>query len=193
MDQLTQEQLSSARRAALISAKELVADAELLLQHERYARAFSVAILACEESCKIPILAHTQWLVAGGAPVDWKRFHRRLRSHTSKLMAAVAIDEAVSQTLRDTADLDIVKTASLLDIGKQKGFYMSLEKGAWKLPSQTITPSAAQEAVKGVAAHVGYLEHMEDIHFGRTEVAYDRRDLKNFSRVVGWYLELRDS
>jgi AbiV family abortive infection protein len=55
MNPLTITQLHAIQDAVVENAEELIADAELLQQHGRFARAFSLAVLACEELAKSPM------------------------------------------------------------------------------------------------------------------------------------------
>lgn len=52
MHPLTLQQLYSVHDAILDNARGLIADAELLESKGRFARAFSLAVLACEELAK---------------------------------------------------------------------------------------------------------------------------------------------
>ena len=67
---------------ALSNAEELLRDARILFEHERYSRAMALAVIAIEEVAKWSI-------VQDGFPAthdgDWKRFWVSVRSHSTKI------------------------------------------------------------------------------------------------------------
>ena len=66
------------------NARELIADADILTEHGRDARAYALLHTACEELGKFTVLEiGAKGLIAGRAP-NWKRFWQRIRSHDSK-------------------------------------------------------------------------------------------------------------
>lgn len=66
------------------NARELIADADILTEHGRDARAYALLHTACEELGKFTVLEiGAKGLIAGRAP-KWKRFWQRIRSHDSK-------------------------------------------------------------------------------------------------------------
>jgi AbiV family abortive infection protein len=78
--------------AAARNARDLVADARLLLEAGRLPRAYALAELAAEEIGKLMMLAAVAVRVAMDDPVDLERFWRKFRDHDRKAMNAVFWD-----------------------------------------------------------------------------------------------------
>ena len=118
---LSLAQLERARRCALQNAEELVSDAELLVQHSRWARGFFLAQIAVEELGKyVMIVSATGNIVMG--TMDWKKFWKRYRSHKEKLqnihlMEEVFFEEEPPKILdhlpNEVAEFDALKMRAL--------------------------------------------------------------------------------
>jgi hypothetical protein len=84
---LSLSDIAAFRVKVLESSCGLISDAELLFKAKRYARAFSLSVIAIEEASKIPYLLEcSEGIVAGNQP-NWSDVHRFLHSHHEKLMA----------------------------------------------------------------------------------------------------------
>src|SRR5689334_21130521 len=71
MTPLSLDLLEEARAAILENARSLVADAQTLLAHQRYARAFALTVLGREELGKLAMIVPASYAVAAGENVDW--------------------------------------------------------------------------------------------------------------------------
>jgi len=67
------------------NACELLEEAELLYNHQKYARAYLCAHIAFEEFGKLPMLNTAALNVYNGVKTDWKYLNKRIRSHHRKL------------------------------------------------------------------------------------------------------------
>ncbi|MCY8074906.1 AbiV family abortive infection protein [Bacillus haynesii] len=67
------------------NACELIEDAEILYNKERYARAYLCAHIAFEELGKLPMLYTAAIKVYNGIKVDWKNLNKRIRDHKRKI------------------------------------------------------------------------------------------------------------
>src|SRR5712691_4024848 len=86
---LTPGQASTGIAAAISTARGLLADAELLLENERWQRATALSILAIEEMGKVEILRSI--LLARGKEemvAEWRAY----RSHVRKNVAWIFVD-----------------------------------------------------------------------------------------------------
>ena len=106
-------------------------DAELLFASQRYARAFSLSVIAIEEASKIPYLLECAEKISGGQAVDWPGVHKFLNSHQQKLMANLMNFKRVQSPnkvpAKGTADWeDAVARVREMDGFKQDGFYVSI-------------------------------------------------------------------
>lgn len=67
------------------NACELLEEAELLYNHEKYARAYLCAHIAFEEFGKLPILYSVALDIHFGKRVNWKRLNKEIRDHHEKI------------------------------------------------------------------------------------------------------------
>src|SRR5947209_4613018 len=86
---VTVEQAAEGISVALSNARSLVADAELLARHERWARAASLAILAIEEAGKVPLI---RALLLARNQAERRDDWRAYRSHTKKSVLSILPD-----------------------------------------------------------------------------------------------------
>lgn len=67
------------------NACELLEEAELLYNNEKYARAYLCAHIAFEEFGKLPILYSVALDVHFGKKVNWKKLNKQIRDHHTKI------------------------------------------------------------------------------------------------------------
>lgn len=131
---LTAEAFIHGMIACRANARDLIADAEVLAEHGRYARAYALLHTACEELGKFAMLEIGASGLFRGKPPQWKRFWQRFRSHDSKsaqlevqlLMLAVSSSETDDFT--DSAEtlfsrgIQVRNAALYVDLGSNKSF-----------------------------------------------------------------------
>ena len=81
---LTTETLIRGMIACRANARDLIADANILSERDRHARAFALLYTACEELGKFSVLEIGVRGIFRDKPPQWKRFWQRFRSHDSK-------------------------------------------------------------------------------------------------------------
>jgi AbiV family abortive infection protein len=148
---LTPSQAANGIAAACETARELVKDSELLLEHGRWARAAALAILAIEEAGK-PAILRSPLLVRDDA--ERKEEWRNYRTHTAKSVLA-GMQELVSRGARSLDDFGPLfaehnEHSQNLDAVKQIGFYSEAagSRCNWSMPSKVITESFASGIVE---------------------------------------------
>ncbi len=67
------------------NACELIEEAEILYNHQKYARAYLCAHIAFEEFGKLPMLNTVALNVYNGVKPDWKHLNKRIRDHKRKI------------------------------------------------------------------------------------------------------------
>lgn len=100
---LTTDALIHGMIACRTNAHDLIADADVLSESGRHARAYALLYTACEELGKFSVLEIGAKGIFRGKPPEWKRFWQRFRSHDSKsaqlevqlLMLAISSSDAV--------------------------------------------------------------------------------------------------
>lgn len=85
MNTLSLAEIESLRGLVLQNARELLTEAELLFEHGKLARTYTLAHLSLEELAKLPILAACGVRLANGESIQWARLDATLRSHEQKL------------------------------------------------------------------------------------------------------------
>lgn len=132
---------------ALQNAMELLNEAQLLLTHKHYARAYYLACLSMEESGK----AYIAW-TAQGRNLDNQGIHKTLKDrfelHPSKIMCAFYCWALVSSDLT-AAITHMTDLQTNLINGREKSMYVDIkDDNTIMLPSKTIRPVAARDCVE---------------------------------------------
>lgn len=141
-------------RAADANAKDLIADAEILMEKERWPRAFALAVLAREEFGK-GLMA----LQLMGVPPDWvtpARLRTLQGDHIRKLMSAYEHEGMTSSPeLHDDYLRRSRETAHRANLDKQRAFYVDFaEDGSVRQPSQI-----SEDEARSLVAQVHQMIH----------------------------------
>ncbi|MDD9177082.1 AbiV family abortive infection protein [Aliivibrio sp. S2TY2] len=80
---------------SLKNAENLCKEAELLHQHDMYARSYALSHFAREEVGKSLMLARAYIERLAGIKIDWKLLNRRFRNHKNKLGGDAAFSVAI--------------------------------------------------------------------------------------------------
>lgn len=146
---MTVEELLVVMRKVIENARDLVDEAELLLSHGKFARAFTLAHLATEEMSKAWLVSGLATAVVYGQPVDWKKVGDKLRDHTSKIVSTFLMDYMRTPQAGDTPNVGglLARICNPGGINKLKNdsLYTSL-KGV--KPSEAISPELAIEYLR---------------------------------------------
>lgn len=150
---LTDAEFRKAVHAAVMTARELCADAELLLNNGRFARAAALAVLAVEEVGKIKVLLRI--FHAPNEPsrkTAWKEY----RDHRAKSAEMVTAGPGL---FKNEVRSNFSQQADAL---KQLGFYSNLlTSGEWVEPAKTVKLDHASLAVQWAGAMVDQLRTWE--------------------------------
>ncbi|TPP06642.1 AbiV family abortive infection protein [Rhizobium glycinendophyticum] len=143
---LTPAQASEGISLARANAARLIADAQLLVENNRYASATALAILAIEELGKVQAI---KIIVRQSDAKKLKEAWRDYRNHRAKnvqwILPKLAAEGARTFTeVRSAADPGGDHTA-MLDNVKQLSFYTDSygSAGRWSEPSEAIDPKLA--------------------------------------------------
>lgn len=149
---LSAAQIAAGMNAAARNAHRLLNDAKLLLEHERFPSAASLAILAIEEDGKIPLL---RTLALSNTSEDRADSWKDYRSHKKKNVAWI-LPQLAEQGARKLDELrPLVDEGSdhpvILDQIKQIGFYTDCySEDHWSVPGEVVDKSLAEHIV-GIA------------------------------------------
>lgn len=155
--------VSEYAQAALQNALGLVSDADLLIEHECWPRAHSLAVLAMEEGAKVwmcglrRLVPPAAWAEFPFADLNW--------DHEFKLGAANAIAHILSWCLQDAGAPD--RPAPLLDAlnasirednqAKLRGLYVGITNGQVTRPSD-VSQEDAQAAIARASMLITFAE-----------------------------------
>ena len=125
------------------NAADLIADAELLLEH-RPERALSLAVLAIEEIAKVVLLMNAA-VRARRSTISWKDIQEKLdlRSHRHKQAVFAAYGRVILDKMASIAGKDMSYKQEvpsgigpMLDYMKQLGFYVDVVNGQFISPAE---------------------------------------------------------
>lgn len=157
--QLSLAEIAAGIAAVLQNARTLVADAQLLLEHGRYARAKAVAISALEECGKASVLGHMSTITPSTQSL-WRRRWREFRSHQMKGRygyVQLIDDEGRTDVLSLLDEVPgVVHASEGVEGDRQAGVYVDFDAGTrrWETPITTTAEEAGgyvEEAVTAVA------------------------------------------
>ncbi len=132
---------------ALQNAMELLNEAQLLLTHKHFARAYYLGCLSMEETGK----AYIAW-TAQGRNLDNQGIHKTLKDrfefHPSKIMCAFYCWALVSSDLT-TATTHMTNLQTQLINGREKSMYVDIkDDNTITLPSKIVRPEASHDCVE---------------------------------------------
>ncbi|MDV2504482.1 MAG: AbiV family abortive infection protein [bacterium] len=173
MKKLTLSQIEEARVKILENARELIEDAELLLSKGRFARAYTLSHLACEEMVKIPMLVRAAIDTLHGIEFDWINLQRRLHSHQEKIDIISLIDSLFDPDMENNPDIKRLKDSSKRtpSYNKLKNYslYTSQINNRFKKPSEIIDHEQSDSLLGGAKFLLKMFEAVEIPSQGRLE------------------------
>src|SRR3989338_4855085 len=111
-------------KAAILNAKDLVKEAEILLENDCYPRAFALAVLAIEETGKVLIIKE---ILCANDESELEKAWDSYQTHTHKTLAWPAIDllKNGAKKIKDFLPLFLKDSShrKLLDSMKQQALY----------------------------------------------------------------------
>jgi AbiV family abortive infection protein len=149
----THEQMEGMRQQILGGVAALIEDSGLLFKNARYARAFTLAVIAIEETAKAVNLLDAAAVLDSGENPNWEQLHADSIAHRQKLMGNLlnfkrvktegAIPSKGSKEWQQA--IEMVKT---LDRRKQDGLYATFEADRVVLPGSRFTQGDAAMAIQ---------------------------------------------
>jgi AbiV family abortive infection protein len=143
IENLSSGDLVSAAELALANAEELRAEAVLLAEHGRSARAYALAHVALEELSKIPMAVRLARDLDAGLAVDWASFGRRFRDHGAKISTHATADYMFSEIRPDDSDVaayleDLERVPERL-ARRDASLYVDFDGSGFVKPDDAIT------------------------------------------------------
>ncbi len=122
----------------------------------------------------------------GGRRVDWVHLHRRLHSHTEKIMGILVIDYFADQNFETNPDLEklkeeLEKTKDFNKL-KEQSLYTALIEDRFHKPSDMINPESAANLVKLAKDRLRFFEAINLPRGGKLEETLDSPFFKDLSQ-----------
>lgn len=105
------------------NACELIDEAEILLEHQKYARAYLSSHISIEEFGKLPMLSTVALNVHNGVKIDWKALNKRFRDHKKKTSSSYAIQMLMDKVLFDFEYDKLGERVNGMDIEEKEKYY----------------------------------------------------------------------
>jgi AbiV family abortive infection protein len=150
--ELSVDELLKGCRDALENARELLDEADLLLENEHHARAYFLAHIACEEMAKAPMFYRTACELALDLSPDWRKLDRRLRDHKAKIRNVLMMDYFESEVRPDNSDVrkleEDLAQVPLHNQAKNESLYVGLTEDGFVGPSTRFDRHGAETLVR---------------------------------------------
>ena len=157
MSVLNFEKLEHAYIMTYENAKELIEEANILLDNEKYARAYFLAQIAYEEIGKLPIILHETTRALYKEQHDWKKFYKRLRSHDAKNQVNVIFDK-ISGFPKIDLDVDEIRdNTKRLNTLKNASLYSDLNEGEFIKPSSIVNEESAKARIRVAEEYMEFI------------------------------------
>lgn len=154
MSKLDVDQLEHAYIMVYENASELLEEASILYDNERYARAYFLAQIAHEEIGKLPMILHEATRAANKEKHDWKKFYKRLRSHAAKNQVNVVFDNLLEEPNFNWDFKEIKNDVKRLNILKNASLYSDLDENKFVKPSAIVNKDSAHSRIKAVEVYM---------------------------------------
>jgi AbiV family abortive infection protein len=182
MEPLTVEEIETARSKVLLNAIELFEEADLLLSHGRFPRAYALAQFCCEELAKLPMLTRAAITLILGKEVDWKTLDRRLRSHIDKINL-LHYQEALQHPMSlEYADEDtyneLSTTTPMLNNRKNASLYSGITESVFCMPSELITEAIASEHLDRAGERLERSHLLESLSVGQLQELFANPEVR---------------
>lgn len=186
---LSLDQIEQARVKVLENARELIAEAEMLLANGKCARTYLLSHIASEEISKLAMLFRAGVQVARGEHYDWNKLQRRMQSHREKItvlpffdyMFGTPPDEPV-----ETLVHDLGKVSAFNDT-KNQSLYVGQLDGNFYKPSEVITQDLAVASLDLARKRLKTAEMIEARTAGKlTEIATDPIFSQLREKLLSW-------
>jgi AbiV family abortive infection protein len=189
LNALSLPEIEGLRTLALQNSVELLAEAELLFLHKKFARAYTLAHLSSEELAKLPILAAYGVRLANGDTVNWTQLDDKLRSHTTKLQGLLFVDLLGRDVEPKAKSIQVHKEAmsrvELLNILKNASLYAGVYQGELYKPNAIFTEALAADMLTTSRNRLELFSEVEKVTHGRMAELAKQETYMKLLRVLG--------
>lgn len=186
---LSLAEIEALRAFALQNSAELLADAELLFQHGRFARTYTLAHLSSEELAKLPILAAEGVRLAKGATIDWNELDTKLRSHPTKLKGLLFVDLLGWEVDPTSKNIHVrgenLSRVELFNKLKNASLYAGVYQNDLYKPTSIFTKELASKALLLARNRYDLFSEVELITHGRIAELANRAGYMKLLKTLG--------
>jgi len=189
MQALSLSEIESLRSLALQNAKDLLEEAELLFEHQRFARTYTLAHLSSEELAKLPILAAHGVRLIQGKSISWKKLDKDLTSHATKLKGLLLVD--LIGTGKDPSSRNIkihddtLSRVQLFNTLKNTSLYSGIYQGELFRPNAVFTRKLAEQALTVSKNRLELFADIETLTQGRIAEIAKRETYAKLLALLG--------
>ncbi|WP_433771752.1 AbiV family abortive infection protein [Bacillus wiedmannii] len=162
---LTVDEVEKMRLKVIENASELIEDAKLLLENKRYARAYTLSHLMCEELSKIPMICRALTESAMDKNYKWKDLHKRLVNHNPKIRLFMMMPTVNVKGLEKIVDIPVSQGIKAfektLNNLKNNSLYSGFQGDDFKKPSEVITKEIAETMFEIASEYFMFMEVTE--------------------------------
>lgn len=162
MKKYNEDELENMYIKTFYNSRSLVEESEILLKHKKYARSYTLSLLAREELAKLIILSRLIFDMLNNNKVNSKEVKRRMSNHQEKLRINYIYLEILSGGIHSQGIEDTVRQQNTL---KNASLYAGFSGDDFYSPLELVTEESAKSsfnATKKILAHHESLElHQE--------------------------------
>jgi AbiV family abortive infection protein len=194
----TIELIESGRIKILENAKELIEEAQILYEHQRYARTYALSHLAFEELAKIPILAAAPERIKTEDEYSWTKVHKKLIKHGPKLIFSINFNlDHENSFLKITGQdkFDPNETSKIMNQLKNESLYAGVRDKEFLKPSENFTKEIADHILRVVRDYYGFIENYEKMLKGVYEKDLTFEEIKSLIEQINLFpfIEVSDN
>ncbi len=189
MKALSLPEIEALRTLALHNSAELLAEAEILFQHEKFARTYTLAHLSSEELAKLPILAACGVRLVNGKTISWKQLDEKLRSHTTKLKGLLFVDllgTGIDPKAKGIqVHKELMSRIELFNTLKNASLYAGVFQGELYKPNGIFTERLATEALTVSRNRFELFSEVEQLTHGKLAELAKRESYMKLLKTLG--------
>ncbi|KXI46191.1 MULTISPECIES: AbiV family abortive infection protein [Bacillus cereus group] len=182
---LTVDEVENMSLKVIENASELIEDAKLLLENKRYARAYTLSHLMCEELSKIPMFGRALTESAMDKNYNWKDLHKRLVNHNPKIRLFMMMPTVNVKGLEKIVGIPesqgVKAFEKILNNLKNNSLYSGFQGNDFKKPSEVITKEIAETMFEIASEYFMFMKVTEGKLRGTTHKAVGEDFIAYFS------------
>jgi AbiV family abortive infection protein len=189
MNALSLPKIEALRALALQNSAELLAEAELLFQHKRFARTYTLAHLSSEELAKLAILAAYGVRLVNGETISWTKLDEKIRSHMTKLKGLLFVDllgtgiDPMAKSIQ--VHKESMSRIELFNTLKNVSLYAGIHQGELYKPNGIFTERLATEALTTSRNRLVLFSEVEQLTHGKIAELAKSENYMNLLKTLG--------